>query len=63
MSDEDDDDEASFVFDGSDIGEYEDNAFDKVWVEQRAIEDASPHFHKWKFNRLDTIFLCYLSGY
>ena len=43
---EDDDDDESFVFDGSDIGEYEDNAFDKVWVEQRAIEDASPRFHK-----------------
>lgn len=44
---EDDDDAEPFVYDGSDDGECdEDNAFDKVWVECRAIEDASPQFHR-----------------
>jgi len=43
----DSDDEETFVYDGSDDGDYdEENAFQKVWVEQRAIEDASPRFHK-----------------
>lgn len=43
----DSDDELSFVWDASDLGEYDDmNAFDKVWVERRAIEDASRHFHR-----------------
>eukprot|EP00544_Gedaniella_sp_CCMP2646_P015571 CAMPEP_0202505236 /NCGR_PEP_ID=MMETSP1361-20130828/46699_1 /ASSEMBLY_ACC=CAM_ASM_000849 /TAXON_ID=210615 /ORGANISM="Staurosira complex sp., Strain CCMP2646" /LENGTH=233 /DNA_ID=CAMNT_0049138925 /DNA_START=43 /DNA_END=741 /DNA_ORIENTATION=- len=45
MSDDKNDsyDEEEFVWDGSDFGEYdgEMNAFTKVWVEQRAIEDAS----------------------
>jgi len=43
--DDDDDDDEPFVYDGSDFGEYDDdNAFDKVWVERRAIEDASAQF-------------------
>ena len=52
MDEDDDDDEADdeeepFVFDGSDFGEYDDeNAFDKVWVERRAIQDASSQFHE-----------------
>ena len=43
---EDDDDEEHFEFDSEEIGEYdEDNASDRVWIEQFAIEDASPRFH------------------
>jgi len=43
----DSDDEECFNWDSSDFGEYDDNnAFDKVWVEQRAIEDASPRFRR-----------------
>ena len=44
MSDDNDDDD-SFVFDGS-MHDYEGQSFHKVWIERRAIEDASPNFHK-----------------
>lgn len=45
--DDADDDTASFVWDGSDDGLYDDgNEFDKVWVERRAVEDASQQFHR-----------------
>jgi uncharacterized Zn finger protein len=41
------DDEATFVYDGSDEGDFdEEGMFEKVWVERRAIDDASRRFHK-----------------
>jgi hypothetical protein len=44
--DVDSDDEMSFVYDGSEYGEYgEGGMFQKVWVEQFAIDDASRMFH------------------
>lgn len=54
MDDDDDDDEdiesddeASFTYDGSDEGDHdEENMYQKVWVERRAIEDATPRFRK-----------------
>jgi len=34
-----------FIFDGSERGEFnDDGGYDKVWVECRAIEDASSRF-------------------
>jgi hypothetical protein len=43
----DSEDEETFVYDGSDEGDYNDeNMFEKVWVERRLIEDASHQFHK-----------------
>ena len=43
---EEEDDLDDFVWDGSDEGIYEEdsNSFRKVWVECRAIEDATPRF-------------------
>ena len=43
----DSDDDSSFVYDSSDYGDYDDDqAATKVWIERRAIEDASSLFHK-----------------
>jgi hypothetical protein len=43
----DSEDEETFVYDGSDHDVYDDRGmFLKVWVERRAIEDASRNFHK-----------------
>lgn len=41
---DDEEDAGSYVYDGEDCPEG--NSFDKVWVERRAIEDASPRFRK-----------------
>lgn len=38
--------EEEFAWDGSDDGDYEGINFLRVWVERRAIEDASTDFHK-----------------
>ena len=46
LKEEDAEEEDAFVWDGSDYDEYDGSAFDKVWVECRAIEDASKHFHR-----------------
>ena len=46
MADDEDDDEF-FCYDSSDKGECDDdNAYNQVWVERRAIEDASRNFHR-----------------
>jgi hypothetical protein len=45
--DDDDDDLELFCYDGSDDHNFDDqNGFDKVWVERRAIQDASRDFHR-----------------
>ena len=45
--DDNEDDLEEFCWDGSDKGVYEEgvNAYCKVWVECRAIDDATPRFH------------------
>jgi hypothetical protein len=46
-SDIDDDDLELFCYDGSDDHKFDDQyGFDKVWVERRAINDASRDFHR-----------------
>lgn len=43
----DSDDESTFAYDGSEEDDYDEmQMFQKVWVERRAIEDASRQVHK-----------------
>jgi tRNA A22 N-methylase len=43
--DEDDEDEGTDLFSWSGEEECEDNSYEKVWVEERPIKDASSQFH------------------